>query len=71
MKLTVKGKYQQRLNQTRIKGCEKKRYWENSEDQAYDIFGLIKFFLVFSAPLFPLLQNGLKNKNKNKQQQTH
>ena len=25
MKLTVKGKYQQTLNQTMIKGCEKKR----------------------------------------------
>ena len=44
--------------------------WENSEDQAYDIFGLIKFFLVFGAPLLPLLQNGLKNKNNNKQR-TH
>lgn len=36
---------------------------ENNEDQAYDIFGLIKFFLVFGAPLLPLPQNGLKNKN--------
>ena len=45
--------------------------WKNSEDQAYNIFGLIKFFFVFGAPLLPLLQNGLKNKNKSKQQQTH
>ena len=36
--------------------------WQKSEDQAYDIFGLIKFFLAFGAPLLPLLQNGLKNK---------
>ena len=45
--------------------------WKTSEDQAYNIFGLIKFFFVFGAPLLPLLQNGLKNKNKSKQQQTH
>ena len=45
--------------------------WQKSEDQAYNIFGLIKFFLAFGAPLLPLLQNGLKNKNKNKQQETH
>ena len=45
--------------------------WQKSEDQTYNIFGLIKFFLAFGAPLLPLLQNGLKNKNKNKQQETH